>query len=549
MAINGIYTEPGVFSQFEPTRTFPVIPGGVRVTALVGAGRTTNIISGEVVTKGSLDATDTLAHTATSLGATITDQDFNTYHLTTDYILTGGGVAWSPNTPAAITGTVADPYNGLVGKTFKATIADANGGLEQTYTFLLADFAIPTAATAAEVVTALGAAFSGEVMSVDTGKVKIATATGNNTSLLIGIGTANSILGFTDGSFQQTPREPVPGKTYSVSYEYAKAAGDYVPTFFFNMTDVQNAYGPPNATNTLSLGAQVVFEQGASAVCLIQTNPDDGSEFNMFKNALDKLLPVSGINIVVALSTLPALHSYLETHCNTASSITERRERTCIIAMPQGSTPTAIGADALALANKRVVLVSSTTCSRFLGSDLTATTLNGSYIAAAVAGIRTSSAYDVADPSTRKEIVGFADVTDGLLRQQKILLLSQGVMVIENINGIIRIMRQVTTDPSVVENYEYSVVETIDFVASTMRTSLETIYIGQKILGGTPSQIRTTIQALLNTMIQAQILTAAQNVNAAIDNSDPTQINVSFEISPVFPLNFILITFSLSPNQ
>lgn len=549
MAINGVFTEPGVFSQFKPTRTFPVIPGGLRVVALVGDGRTTNIVEGETVTKGALNGSDNLTQVATSLGATIVDEDFNTYNLTDDYVLTGGDVAWTPSTPASITGTIAQPYNGLVGATFKITIGDANSGLEQSYTFLAGDFAIPTAATAAEVVTALSTAFVGETITVDTGAVKVATANGNNTSLLIGTGTANSILGFTAGSFQQTPREPAPGKLYTVSYEYAKANADYVPRFFFNMSDVEAEHGTPSTTNTLSLGAEIVFEQGASAVCLVQTNPADGSEFNKHKNALDKLLPVAGINIVVPLTTLTTIHSYLKTHCITASGLTERKERTGIVAMASGASVASLGAQATALAHKRIVLVSSTSCSRVIGSDVNPTTLGGQYVAAGVAGVRTSTAYDVADPATRKEVVGFDSITDGLLRQEKVLLLSKGVMVIENIAGVHRIMQQVTTDTSTIENREYSVVEVIDFVASTMRQSLETIYIGQKILEGTPSQVRSTILSILNNMISSEILTAAQNVQASINGSDPTQIDVSFEISPVFPLNFILITFSLSPNQ
>lgn len=549
MAINGVFTEPGVFSQFQPTRTFPVVPGGLRVTAIAGTGRTTNLVNGETVTKGSLDGTDALAHTAVSLDTTIVDQDFNSYTLGTDFALSSGSVSWAANTPASITGTIAGPYNGLVGKTFKATIADANSDLEQSYTFQSSDFAIPTAATAAEVAAALQGAFTGANVTVDSNKVKIATANGNNTSLLIGVGTSNSILGFTEGSFQQTPREPAPGKTYSVNYQYAKASSDYVPRFFFNMSDVQAEHGDPTPSNSVSLGAQVVFEQGASAVCLIQVDPADGSEFNEMKNALDKLATVAGINIVVPMSTLSTVHAYLKTHCDTTSSIIERKERTGVCAMAQGASISDLGAHAQALADKRIVLVSSRVCARLIGSDTTPTTLDATYVAAGVAGVRTSQAFDVATPSTRKDIVGFDSVADGLLRQEKVLLLSKGVMVIETVSDVVRIMQQVTTDTSTIENREYSVVETIDFVASTMRQSLETIYIGQKILTGTPSQVRSTILSLLNNMISSQIITAAQNVQASVNNVDPTQIDVSFEIAPVFPLNYILITFSLAPNQ
>ena len=88
-----------------------------------------------------------------------------------------------------------------------------------------------------------------------------------------------------------------------------------------------------------------------------------------------------------------------------------------------------------------------------------------------------------------------------------------------------------------------------NFVASNMRIVLESIYIGQKILSGTTSQVKSTVQAVLGNLVTSEIVTAFKNVQASINISDPTQIDVAFEISPVFPLNFILITFSLSANQ
>ena len=84
MAINNIRTEPGVFSQFQPVRIFPVTPGGARVVALIGKGKVTNRANGEVVTKGALDAADSLANTAVSLEATVVDEDLNTYNITDD---------------------------------------------------------------------------------------------------------------------------------------------------------------------------------------------------------------------------------------------------------------------------------------------------------------------------------------------------------------------------------------------------------------------------------------------------------------------------------
>jgi len=549
MAISNVPTEPGVFSQFKPTRTFPVLPGGIRVAALVGKGRETNIVNGESVTKGAEDASDSLAHTATSLGDSIVDEDLNTYYKDTDYQLTTGAVDWSLAAVASLTGTIDETFDMSAIKTLKLTIG---GGTEQSHDISEignpGSYATPAAATAAEVALVLAALFTGITAADDSGKVKISTVADNNSSLLIGDGDANAVLGFTGGSLQETPREPIAGKTYSVNYEYAKASADYVPRFFYNMDSVIEEHGEVTTSNTLSLGAEIAIEQGASVVCLVQCDPADGADATQFRKAIDKLAPIKGINIVVPLSTDTSLFAYVKNHCDIASSITERKERTAIVGMSGSPTVSDLTTRAQALASKRMVLVSPGSATRYVGSGTTPSTLDGSFVATAIAGLRTSREFDVADPLTRKEVVGFETIADDFLRAEKVTMLSKGVMVIENVSGIYRVMQQVTTDVSVAENKEYSVVEVIDYVASNMREVLETIYIGQKILAGTPSQVKTTVQTILNDLISKEIIVDSQNVQAAIDNTDPTQINVSFEIRPVFPLNYILITFSLSPN-
>ena len=543
MAIGNVFTEPGVFSQFRPQTVLPVIAGGLRVTALVGPGRTTNLVTGEEVTKGAEDALDALANTPTSLAPSIQDEDFNTYTLGTDYSL-GAGVDWSPAAAAFVIGTVDETFDMSVAQILKITVS---GGTEQSVDLSSGTYSSPGAATATEVATAITSLFTGVTGSVDSGtKVKITTDDDNNADLLIGDGAANTTLGFTDGSLVVTPREPLPAKKYFVDYEFAKVAGnDYGVEFFFNMTDVEAKHGEVSDTNKLSLGAEIVFQQGASAIALVQTDPADGSEVNQFRQAIDKLLPKTGINIVVPLSTETSLQSFLKAHVDTASSLTERKERTGIMGLSgTPSVDTVIGF-AQGLASKRMVLAFPPSATRFVGSNLTESTLDGSFIAAAIAGVRTSAAFDVADPLTRKELAGFENIPDTLLRAQKNQLSAGGVMVIDTIGATPRVRFQTTTDPSTIINREYSVVEIIDFVAVSSRDLLEPIFIGQKILLDTPSQVRSTIVAILQDLVDKEIITAFQDVQAEINGSDPTQIDVSFRISPVFPLNFILITFSI----
>ena len=340
--------------------------------------------------------------------------------------------------------------------------------------------------------------------------------------------------------------EPAAGVSYTVSYTYAKTTAEFIPKFYFNMDDVVADMGAVSTTNALSLGAEIVFQQGASVVCLSQTNPADGVTLVQLEKALDRLLVVNGINIVVPLSTDASIYAYLKTHVDTASSLVERKERTGIIGLSGTPTLSTIQGYAQGLNDKRMVLVYPPSATRFVGTNTTVSTLDGSFLAAAVAGIRTSNTYDVAEPLTRKEVTGFEVIPDTLMRSQKNLLASSGVLVIENVGGIPRVRHGLTTYPGTVDGREYSVVEIIDYVSTSTRTLLETIFIGQKILANTPAQVKSTVAATLSNLISTSIITAYDQVQAAVDSLDPTQINVSFRVSPVFPLNYILISFSLS---
>jgi len=100
-------------------------------------------------------------------------------------------------TAAVITSSNSEPFGDFTGgKTLKLTI---NGGSEQTISFVNGDFVDPAAATAEEVVTKINASLTGALAS---GTVTVAittTALGFNASIVVGNGTANSILGFTTG--------------------------------------------------------------------------------------------------------------------------------------------------------------------------------------------------------------------------------------------------------------------------------------------------------------------------------------------------------------
>lgn len=545
--VNGQYVLPGVFSSVNQN-VLPTAPGGIRIPALVGTGRTTNLVSNESVTRGATPpaATDALAHTATAIVGNITDENFVIYTNGVDFSLAGGGVGWLSNA-AQITGTTVQTFNGLVGKTI--IVAVANGAL-QSYTFLVSDFVAPAAATALEVATAINANITGVTASVSSNHVKIATTATSNSSLYIGTGTSNALLGFTAGSFVRTPTAPAAAVIYFVNYEYAKVTADYTPKFYFTLQSVVNDYGPVDSSTMISNGASLAFQNGASIVCVCQENPADGSPIAQAQSALNKLLATPNISIVVVLEgthnaqLLPAIKQ----HVDTASSTVNKLERTAIV----GLEGTYVTSDMLGFASSvddnRVVLINaaSTTNKMFIGAATTESVVGGQYVAAALAGVRCNPAYDVAQPMTREIISGFTTISNTLAQSEKALLINQGVCVIDIISGVPKVLFGTTTSFATVAAQLYQVTQISDYVLQSLRGLLDPIFIGQKLLASTPSQVQTVVSAILQTIQQSNIIVAFTTPVVTVDISDPTRIDISVGIQPVLEVDVIFITLGLN---
>ncbi len=639
-SINGQPVLPGVYDQVQQ-QLLASVTGGIRVACYIGTGRLTNLVTGESVDRGNTGNVnpdnDTLAHLATVLdGTTITDQNYAVYKSGVDYAAApvSGGIGWLSGA-AQLTSRNVEPFAGLVGKTFSILVS---GGSIQTYAFVSDDFAIPSAATAAEVATALigdhsltgtahlingnnavvgtGTAFLTElsVGSVITdgttqatvsniadnthltlsavwsgstnvaaaisrvgftsvtatddgfGHVQIATVGTTNTSLTIENGTSYTILGFTAGSLAATPSRPVNGVTYFANYEWAKAVGDgqhsFEPQFFFvqNFGTITTAMGtvgggdgqPANMDGnwTLPVAAQIAQLNGASIVCLMQMNPADGADASQVRAALQKLF-IPHIDIIVSLAAgqNALLIPDLTAHVQTASSTINRLECTTFIGFPAASNPddaTMLGY-ATAASSNRVVVVNQTNTAytMFIGTDTTPTVVDGTMMAAALAALRTNPAFDVAQPLTRSIVSGIA-TTNSLAQAEKVILSNGGVLIVDNISGSPKVVFGTTTSFDTILNQLYQVTEISDYCAQTLRGLLDPIFIGQKLLTDTPSQVETVSGAIMQTIQDSRIINSFVQPTATVNPTQPTQILLQVGIQPVLELDTILITLGLN---
>lgn len=172
--------------------------------------------------------------------------------------------------------------------------------------------------------------------------------------------------------------------------------------------------------------------------------------------------------------------------------------------------------------------------------------IDGQFLAACSAGLLAGTTY-IPEPLTRKNLVGFdLDNDQKFTVDQLNLLGDDGLTVVEPLASGGRVVYGITTVQSgnAVEE-EPSVVRIRDFVAQTTREVLENRFVGTVIDDRTVPSVKTATNAILESLVAQRIITQFANLEARIDSVEPRQVNVSFDVAPVFPLNWIKIEFSI----
>ena len=171
--------------------------------------------------------------------------------------------------------------------------------------------------------------------------------------------------------------------------------------------------------------------------------------------------------------------------------------------------------------------------------------IDGQYVAAAAAGF--CAANPITTSLTNKTLQGFTiDPSQKLSIDEASEVGGAAVAIVSPLAAGGKVVIGQTTSNSgnpVLE--EYSVVRITDYVAKSVRKVLENAYTGGLITPNTTSNIKITTVAILASLQSQGIITAFQNVSTKVDPQEPRQVDVTFDITPIFPLNWIFITFSV----
>lgn len=172
-------------------------------------------------------------------------------------------------------------------------------------------------------------------------------------------------------------------------------------------------------------------------------------------------------------------------------------------------------------------------------------TVDGSLIAAAMAGMMVSPAIDVATTLTRQGIVGFQGLITRYDDPSMDNMAASGLTCLVENPGALIIRHWVTTDNSSPLKREPTSRLVIDYVRQTMRSSLNQ-FIGRKLINSTINTVTSVVSSTLVSLVAEQVIEGYSTIVVAVDPSDPTTLNVSFTVKPIFSLLWISVTLTVT---
>ena len=353
----------------------------------------------------------------------------------------------------------------------------------------------------------------------------------------------------------------LPGKTVQLVYRYTDTSY-YEVKSLYDYDDVRDTYGEPfNSDGTIrseiTLATKFALLNGASNVLTCAVDPEmknaQGANLTIeecYARTLDKFLDEAQAAIIVPATGDDFIYPLVKAHVTQQSQ--QRFERRAIVGFDgsggkiSSSTRREV-VQSQNVSSQRIAMVSPSRFEYFSPELGREEILGGQYMAAAIAGKSVSQI--AAMPLTRKLIEGFVGPdTDDITREgEKSLESSVGLMVVEKTRrNQVQVRHGVTTDPTDLLTAEWSIIGQQDVMVYRIRDYLEADgLIGMPIYDTTLVQVKASAEAALVALQRDGIIVGFQNLKVRQLATHPDVVEVRYEWKPAYPLNYILVRYSV----
>ena len=286
--------------------------------------------------------------------------------------------------------------------------------------------------------------------------------------------------------------------------------------------DAVSAFGEGENLTKL---AQILFRNGAAKVLAV---PVSGQE--QYQTAFDLLAAEEDISVVVCDSTALTVQQALRQSVCEASEA--RRERIAVVGGGADEDVEDLVERAQGLNSERMVLIAPG---------------DGTGLAAAAAAGAIAAESDPAVPLGGAELKGL-DGLDARYADTEIdTLVRGGVTPLENVGGVVRVVRGVTTRTKTGEAAdatwrELTTILIVDDVSPTIRNALRAKFRRTKNTEQTRGAIRSQVVLELENKLTREIITGYDQVTVQADAANPTVCLVDFTFTVAHGLNQIWLS-------
>lgn len=359
-------------------------------------------------------------------------------------------------------------------------------------------------------------------------------------------------------TFSGSGNDPAIGSFYFVSFTTGKTAADYGLKLYTNAADAYTAYGQPSTVNRVSLGVQFMVENGCQIFGVIQvpvipgTNQASDSDFIAAIQELAMALPGTSdqhVNVIVPLSTSDTVHQALSTFLSQQATPRQKGEAIGFVGFDQFTGANAARQKALALHNNRIIAIGNPVAGILITDPLTGVSVeypvSGEFMAAAAAGLQSSPAVDPATSLTNQSLVGFTRLLKRYDNTTMDLMAGDGLTMLVEDSGALEVRHYKSTDPSNPITSEPTSTTAIDYTAQKFRGDMKQ-FIGRKLVDSLVTDAFIVASARFASLVTQQILSGYKNLSLIPDPSDPTVVNGSAAVKPMFSLLYINFTFQVT---
>jgi len=350
-----------------------------------------------------------------------------------------------------------------------------------------------------------------------------------------------------DGSLTPDGITTVPAYTACmVTYSYTQA-DLYDVQLFQDMDDIEAFYGAATDENTgllnckLSFAAKMANNNGCSYIQCVAVQ--QGASLSEWQAALNKLRAEELVDIIVPL--------YFNTTFfgNCEDFIADMNESGKFPFFVLGGSSEQniddIKNAAATIRNEAIIMTAYPTVEYFNDISNSTFDINGFYVAAGIAG--RMKAQPVYIPMTRKTISGVYSVPK-LAPETMNYYTTQGLFMMHNKGGAVEVRHGVTTSITNTAQKEPSVVRAKYEMLRQMINDLDNVIVGEVLDEFTIVSTKSVVAGRLESLKDARVISNYSELKARLNPQEPTRIDVKFKYQPSWPINYVVIEFSIDTD-